>query len=126
MSRKSGNRFSDQDMRHVKESRAHHDSTQPGCALGRACADDHGRHVMPYKRCLFVLVASLGLAVAEAEAFDDAQYPDLRGAWFRIGSGSYDPSKPSGLGQQAPLTPAYRRILEASLADQANGGQGEN
>jgi hypothetical protein len=81
---------------------------------------------MFYRRWLFALVAALGMAVGEAAAFDDAQYPDLRGAWFRIGSGSYDPSKPSGLGQQAPLTPAYQRILEASLADQATGGQGEN
>jgi hypothetical protein len=81
---------------------------------------------MLHRRCLFLLVASLGLAVAEAAAFDDAQYPDLRGAWFRVGSGSYDPSKPSGLGQQAPLTPAYQKILEASVADQATGGQGEN
>src|SRR5437660_11342023 len=68
----------------------------------------------------------LGTAVADAAAFADDQYPDWRGAWFRIGSGSYDPSKPSGLGQQAPLTPEYQRILEASLADQATGGQGEN
>src|SRR5438045_6373409 len=81
---------------------------------------------MLYKHCLFTLIASVGLAVGNAAAFDDAQYPDLRGAWFRIGSGSYDPMKPSGLGQQAPLTPAYQKILEQSLADQASGGQGEN
>ena len=82
---------------------------------------------MFYKSCLFAVVAALGMAVAEAAAFDDAQYPDLRGAWFRGGgSGNYDPSKPSGLGQQAPLTPAYQKILEESVADQANGGQGEN
>jgi hypothetical protein len=34
MSRKSGNRFSDKDMRKTKESRAHLDSIQSGCALG--------------------------------------------------------------------------------------------
>src|SRR5712671_3342906 len=33
MSRKSGNRFSEKDMRKVNESRVHPDSTEPGCAL---------------------------------------------------------------------------------------------
>ena len=33
MFRKSGNRFSEQNMRKIEESRAHHDSTQSGCAL---------------------------------------------------------------------------------------------
>jgi hypothetical protein len=36
----------------------------------------------------------------------------------------YDHSKPYGRGQEAPLTEEYRRIHEASLADQAEGGQG--
>jgi hypothetical protein len=75
---------------------------------------------------IFALVAAIGLAVGGASAFDDATYPDWGGAWFRIGSGSYDPAKPYGLGQQAPLTPEYRKILETSLADQTKGGQGEN
>ncbi len=83
---------------------------------------------MPYRGSIraLALVAAIGMAVAGAKAFDDADYPDWRGAWFRIGSGSYDPSKPSGLRQQVPLTPEYQRILEASLADQAKGGQGAN
>ena len=36
----------------------------------------------------------------------------------------YDPSKPDGRGQEAPLKEEYRRIHEASMADQAIGGQG--
>jgi hypothetical protein len=40
------------------------------------------------------------------------------------GQPPFDPTKPWGLGQQAPLTPEYQAILEASIADQANGGQG--
>ncbi len=36
----------------------------------------------------------------------------------------YDPSKPDGAGQQAPLKEEYRRIHEASMADQALGGPG--
>jgi hypothetical protein len=38
MSRKSGNRFSDEDMRKRKESRAHPDSTESGCALAVSAA----------------------------------------------------------------------------------------
>jgi hypothetical protein len=71
-------------------------------------------------------LAALGVSVAEVRAFDDTLYPDWHGAWFRMGSGSYDPSKPSGLRQQAPLTPEFQKRLEASLADQAAGGQGNN
>jgi hypothetical protein len=50
----------------------------------------------------------------------------LSGQWKRpAGVGSqWDQSKPPGLAQQAPLTSEYQAILEASLADQAKGGQG--
>jgi hypothetical protein len=72
------------------------------------------------------LMAALGATLFSAQAFDDAKYPDWGGAWSRIGSGEFDPSKPRGLGQQAPLTPEYQKILEQSLADQDNGGQGVN
>ena len=75
---------------------------------------------------MLALVAAIGMAVAGAEAFDDANYPDLGGAWFRMGNGNFDGTKPAGLAQQAPLTPEYQKILAASLADQAGGGQGEN
>jgi hypothetical protein len=68
---------------------------------------------------------SLGF-VALAQARDDARYPDLKGEWMRLGSGSFDPGKPAGLGQKAPLTAEYQAVLEASLAEQAAGGQGNN
>jgi hypothetical protein len=68
----------------------------------------------------------LCLALTSARAFDDDRYPNLAGQWLRTDTGTprFDPSKPSGRGQRAPLTPEYQAILEASLADQANGGQG--
>ena len=75
---------------------------------------------------LLAFVTAVVITVTGAKAFDDANYPDLAGGWFGMGGGNHDPSKPSGLGQQAPLTAEYQKILEASLADQANGGQGEN
>jgi hypothetical protein len=72
------------------------------------------------------LAGLMSLAIAPARAGDDPKYPDLKGEWMRLGSGSFDPSKPAGLGQKAPLTAEYQAVLEASLADEAAGGQGNN
>jgi hypothetical protein len=72
----------------------------------------------------------LAMPVGGALAFDDSKYPNFRGRWDRFvvpglgGQPSFDQTKPWGFGQQAPLTPEYRAVLEASLADQAKGGQG--
>ena len=64
--------------------------------------------------------------ISAAVAFDETKYPDWSGQWLRPpGVGFvWDPTKPPGLGQQAPLTPEYQAVLAASLADQAAGGQG--
>jgi len=75
------------------------------------------------------LAAALALTTAGA-AGADLQYPDWHGQWDtvqpRFGGQSvkYDPSKPFGRAQEAPLTPEYRKIHEESIADQAQGGQG--
>ena len=76
-----------------------------------------------------VLAATLLTPIAAALAFEDDKYPDLSGQWLGVrlgvrGQPAFDPTKPWGLGQQAPLTPEYQAVLEASVADQANGGQG--
>jgi hypothetical protein len=72
------------------------------------------------------LAVVLGITMSNALAFDEAKYPNWKGQWLRSDTGipRYDPSKPAGRGQQAPLTPEYQAIFEASLADQAAGGQG--
>jgi hypothetical protein len=76
-----------------------------------------------------IVVAALGMPIS-AQAADDAKYPDWKGAWARFvvrglgGQPSFDQTKPWGFGQQAPLTEEYKKVLEASLADQAKGGQG--
>jgi hypothetical protein len=74
------------------------------------------------------LGVALTFAFGNAWAFDDANYPDMKGQWNRIAvpgvAPSFDPTKRPGLGQQAPLTPEYQKILEASLADQKAGGGG--
>lgn len=61
-----------------------------------------------------------------AAAFDETKYPDWSGQWWRPkGVGfQWDQTKPPGLGQEAPLTQEYQAGLEASLGDQAAGGQG--
>ena len=72
------------------------------------------------------VVAALGLGIVGAAAFDESKYPDWAGQWKRPRglATQWDQDKPAGLGQQAPLTPEYQSRLEASIADQADGGQG--
>ena len=73
----------------------------------------------------FILAASLACwALAGAYAFDESRYPDWAGQW-RLGPPTkWDPTKPPGREQEAPLTQEYQAIFEANLADQAAGGQG--
>ena len=85
---------------------------------------------MLYRSPIYAIALAAGLLMisAASEAFDDAAYPDLKGAWHRIPSGNprFDPTKQRGLEQQAPLTPEFQAAYEASLADQAAGGQGSH
>ena len=73
-----------------------------------------------------LLITFLAIGTASAIAQDRSRYPDWSGQWTRgpgMGNG-WDPTKPQGMGQQAPLTPEYRARLEAVLADKAAGGLG--
>jgi hypothetical protein len=70
--------------------------------------------------------AALLITLAGAPAHDESKYPDWGGTWRRapgVGIG-WDETKPRGRAQQPPLTPEYQAIWEASMADQAAGGQG--
>jgi hypothetical protein len=87
-----------------------------------------------------VALIATGFTVSVVRAANDAKYPDWKGAWTRWfppgavfepnggftagGQPSHDQTKPWGRGQEAPLTPEYQKVFEDSLADQANGGQG--
>jgi hypothetical protein len=79
---------------------------------------------------LALAAAASIMADAHAQTPDMSKYPDWRGAWARVvvrgvtGQPSFDQTKPWGFGQQAPLTPEYKKVLEDSIADQAQGGQG--
>ena len=76
------------------------------------------------------LAAAFMMSAGAAQAFDDTMYPNWKGQWSRViipgvgGQGAFDPTKPWGTGQQAPLTPEYQKVLEESMADQARGGLG--
>jgi hypothetical protein len=68
---------------------------------------------------------------ADAQVVDFGKYPDWKGQWTRapvpgVTSFKYgppwDPAKPEARGQQAPLTPDYRAIFEANLADRLPAG----
>jgi hypothetical protein len=75
---------------------------------------------------IVLAMAGLGMAATGARALDDAKYPDIRGAWERPGAAQWDPTKPGGLRQQAPLTPQFQAVFEANLAETAAGGQEYN
>ena len=76
---------------------------------------------------LALAAAASIMADAHAQTLDMSKYPDWRGAWARVvvrgvtGQPSFDQTKPWGFGQQAPLTPEYKKVLEDSIADQAQG-----
>jgi hypothetical protein len=81
------------------------------------------------------LMAALLLPIVGAAAQDESKYPDWKGLWRRApgvgpysaasseGSLRWDETKPR-FKQEAPLSPEYQAIWEASVADQAAGGQG--
>jgi hypothetical protein len=92
---------------------------------------------MPCRSLILAIELALALAITTgaAHAAEEAKYPNLKGQWLRFGGPprdlgglpgqlSFDQTKPWGPGQQAPLTPEYQAKLEASMADQANGGIG--
>ena len=75
----------------------------------------------------FALVAVLTLSIIGAQAFDETKYPNWKGQWVQLGGNQdshWDPTKPPGTGQQAPLTPEYQAIFEANVKSAVDGGLG--
>jgi hypothetical protein len=75
----------------------------------------------------FTAMAALALSIMGAQAFDETRYPNWKGQWVRLGDGqnaSWDPTKPPGVGQQAPLTAEYQALFAASIKSAAEGGPG--
>src|SRR5882757_10375526 len=83
---------------------------------------------MLYRNSISTIAAaiSLSMTIGAAQALDESKYPDFSSQWIRIGGVQWDPSRPKSLGQQAPLTPEYQAIFEASLAAQDAGGHGND
>jgi hypothetical protein len=85
---------------------------------------------MFHRRSIGALASAgaLLMTLAGAQAFDETKYPDWSGQWKKppgIGN-QWDQTKRPGRAQQAPLNAEYQAIFEASLADQAAGGQGDD
>src|SRR5262245_64850182 len=80
------------------------------------------------RHLLAASLLALAVAAGPARAQDVSKYPDWSGQWKRPPSAGiqWDQTKRPGRDQQPPLTAEYQAIFEASLADQAKGGQGEN
>jgi hypothetical protein len=72
-------------------------------------------------------IAALWMATSVAVAFDETKYPDWSGQWRRkpgANANSWDETKRPGRPQNPPLTAEYQAFWDASMADQAAGGQG--
>src|SRR3954463_4842463 len=81
-----------------------------------------GRTAMHRWNSITAPVIALTIMIGSAHAFDSSLYPDLKGQWTRATpETSFDPGKPPGRGQQAPLTPEYQAIFEANLREREAG-----
>ena len=78
---------------------------------------------------VFALAVALVATFGGAEA-QDKKFPNLKGEWESVNPRMpgqqlrFDPTKPYGRGQEAPLTEEYKKIYEENLVEQAAGGQG--
>jgi hypothetical protein len=77
-----------------------------------------------------LMIGLLTIAGSVRAADQAPKYPSWKGLWSRVVhrevevQGAFDQTKPWGLGQQAPLTPEYQKVLQQSMEDQAKGGLG--
>ena len=74
--------------------------------------------------CTAALSVALGVAVLAMPARAEWKYPDWSGQWTGLNVGQWDPTKPAGRGQQAPLTPEFQALFAAAEADRQAGGRG--
>lgn len=74
-----------------------------------------------------IAAAALCIGMTAARAFDESKYPDWSGHWKRPPgvSNQWDINRPR-TDERPPLTPEYQAIFDASLKDQAEGGQGND
>jgi len=71
----------------------------------------------PTKAFALAMALSAFSITLAAKADEIKKYPDWNSLWDRGSTpAGWDPSKPPGLGQQAPLTPEYQKVFEENLA----------
>ena len=79
---------------------------------------------MVFRKPIAMAAFATALLAGAAHAQDVSKYPNLKGQWVGIGAAPdapWDPSKPAGLAQAAPLTPEYQAIYKETLARHASG-----
>ena len=80
-------------------------------------------------RSVLGVLACMTMMLGGAQA-EDAKYPDWKGEWTAVVprmAGQqlrFDPTKPYGRRQDAPLTEEYKKVYQENLEEQARGGQG--
>jgi hypothetical protein len=84
---------------------------------------------MPYRSLTgaLALAATLTLSMSGAQAFDETKFPNWKGQWVQLGgaqNSSWNPTRPPGASEQAPLTSEYQAIFAASVKSEADGGLG--
>jgi hypothetical protein len=78
---------------------------------------------------LGVLILATLVTVDTAQA-QDTKYPNWKGEWNAVVPRMpgqqlrFDPTKPYGRRQEAPLTDEYQKVYQENLEEQARGGQG--
>jgi hypothetical protein len=81
---------------------------------------------MHYRNLLGAIALATTWIAGGVQAQDFSKLPDWSGQWKSMAGIQWDPTKPLGRAQQPPLTPEYQARYEASLADQAAGGLGDD
>ena len=79
---------------------------------------------MVFRKPIAMAAFATALLAGAAHAQDVSKYPNLKGQWVGNGAAAdapWDPSKPAGLAQAAPLTPEYQAIYKETLARHASG-----
>jgi hypothetical protein len=75
-------------------------------------------------------LATIVMAAADGARAQDKKYPVWKGEWNAVVPRTpgqqlrFDPTKPYGKRQEAPLTEEYQKIYAENLEEQARGGQG--
>src|SRR5262249_31152711 len=81
-----------------------------------------GSKLMRYPASISAVALAIALLAspAAAQVIDFGKYPDFKGRWDRVGP----PNNWRQLGGEPPLKPEYKKMWEASIAEQKSGQPG--